>query len=245
MAWKRLSWWQRFRTERAYNKLRATPLGKDLEDLTVRIFHTESKLRFWDEESKAQHIGAFYEKVFSLLNQDNAHVKFREELASAVIAYAQLQVLCLKPEEKADLFYADAKYVSGELFRHIRACCAHNEDMGKLLWEVPDMSDEDLVAVANTRSLVWMYQAYGWNLVRSAFHERVVPGKDWFNPFVLSMMIFAEDRYRADVGLPSLFAADDFGAIEHSTFMNLVVNCAEHPLYEWEKNYRKKHAESV
>ena len=55
-------------------------------------------------------------------------------------AYANLQVLCLVPEEKSDLHFSDSPYISGELNRHILRCAQHQTQLKELLWKEPDIT---------------------------------------------------------------------------------------------------------
>jgi hypothetical protein len=237
---------QKLRAYLFMRKWRKTATDRALAKHTQKFFYTESKLRFFEEANKTKFINAFYEKVFSLPTFANPFLKFREELANAVVGFADLQVLCLTQEEKAQSPWSGAKYISGELHRYIRACCPHQEEMKRILWEHPDLTDEELVEAANTRSALWLYLANGFNMVRAEFNETIVKGHDWYRPFVASAMIFAENTYRSKIGLPSLIRPENCPLeLEHSTFMGFVVEGVPNPLYSWEDHYKKVHSENI
>ena len=63
--------------------------------------------------------------------------------------------------------------------------------------------------------------------------------KDWLRPFVKSMLIWEEDGYRREIGLPSLLP-DGLDGLRHSTFMNMVTNGHQNPFYEWEKEWKDR-----
>jgi hypothetical protein len=153
-------------------------------------------------------------------------------------------VLCLKPDEKAQSYYSGARYISADLHRHIRACAQHHDELKRIVWEHPEFTDEELVANANARAAVWLYYANGLNIVRSEFGEQLIKGKDWYRPYIVSAMIFQENNYRREIGLPSL-APDSILPLEHSTFRTFVAGGDRNPLYEWETAYGCKHADRI
>jgi hypothetical protein len=64
--------------------------------------------------------------------------------------------------------------------------------------------------------------------------------KDWFRPFVRSMLIWHEHLIREKLGLPDLMP-DFILPLQHSTFFNIVHNGHQHPLYEFERHYGISH----
>ena len=64
--------------------------------------------------------------------------------------------------------------------------------------------------------------------------------KDWFRPFVRSMLIWHEHLIRQKIGLPNLMP-NYILSIQHSTFFNIVRDGHEHPLYEFEHHYGVRH----
>jgi len=221
-------------------------VGRALSDHTQNFFYGEGRLRYFDQATKDKLIGDFHQQIFLLPSAPDPFLQFRKHLASCVVGYASLQVLGIKPEEKAVAFYGHAKLISGELYRHIRACVDHNEELREILWENPDITDDDLVEGASTRAAVWLYYANGLNLVRPEFGETIGKGKDWYRPYVASAMVIQEEAYRRAIGLPSFTTPEtSFRPFEHSTFMTWVAQGERNPLYAWEKHYGLKHAESI
>jgi hypothetical protein len=238
--------WQKARAYLFLRRFRKTPLGRALANHTHHYFYgADAPLGRFEESRKQQMITGFYQQILSLSAYSNPFLKFREIFANYVVGYADIQVLSLTPEQKAGAHYSNAKYISADLRRHIRQCCAHNDEMNQLLWEQPDMSDEDLLGGAHMRAAVWLYFANGFNMVRSEF-EPINEARDWYRPFLTSAMIFAENNYRSDIGLASLIP-DDFGllALQHSTFMGEVANGTPNPLQSWETHYGITHSENI
>ena len=234
----------RFRAHLFLRRFRKSSLGQVLAEHSREYFYGDNILSGFSDAAKERLIGDFHLQVFGFAAQPNPHLKFREHLASCVIGYASIQVLCLKPEEKAESFYSGAQYISADLHRHIRACAQHHDELKRIVWEHPDFTDEELIANANARASVWLYYANGLNIVRSEFGEQVIKGRDWYRPSVVSAMIFEEETYRQKIGLPSL-APDTLLPLEHSTFMTGVAGGDRNPLYEWETHYERKHPDSI
>jgi len=95
------------------------------------------------------------------------------------------------------------------------------------------MSADDLIAYANTRSALMLYYANGLNMVRMAIGDEDRQ-KVWFRPFVEAMLVQEEDNQREKLGLPSLFD-DVVRALPYSVYLDLVINGARQPFYEWAK----------
>jgi hypothetical protein len=238
---------ERIRFHFFMRKWRRTPIGRLLTAHTNKYFYgPTASLRFFSQKDKEKLIGEFYQRIFAFPNASNPFLAFREDIANVVTGYASLQVLCLKPEEKAQSYYAQARYISADLHHHIRACAAHNEELKEILWQNPQFTDEDIVSAVNTRCAVYLHAVNGLNILRSEFGESLDKGKDWFRPFIVSAMIFQEETYRRKIGLPSLLPrSDDIVALEHSTFFTGVVEGERNPLYGWETHYGRVHALSI
>jgi hypothetical protein len=178
------------------------------------------------------------------MGSPNPFLAFREELAGSTYAYAELQVLCLKPDERSDIH--NSPYISGDLYPYIRRCKDHHEWIARVLWENPDISDEDLIAMLNAQCVLFLYHMNGLNIIRGLFERRTLDDpKDWFKPFVRSMLIFAENTHRGKLRLPSRCGEDFDGSIrslQHATFMDFVRTGAEQPLFAWERHYNLVHS---
>jgi hypothetical protein len=188
----------------------------------------------------------FSNSLIAIGKAPNPFQAFREQLCNAAIAYADVQVLSLTPEEKSET-YGDVRYISGELSRHIRRCADFNNEIARIIWEHPQCKDDELIVFTNVSCAVFSYYLNGWNLVRVATKlDPPAPSadKDWFRPFITSMMIFSEHTARQKLGLPSL-CADEIAPLRHSSFMVGVARGEANPLFEWERSYGRKHSEEI
>jgi len=164
-------------------------------------------------------------------------LKLREYIATTAWSYATFQVLCLTEEEKRDAFYADCPYISGKLYQHIQEFTDHNGELKECKSQVGTISDEELIAFCNARCAVYLLHLNGMNCLRTEFNDRK-DENDWLRPFVQSMLVWEEHRARGKIGLPDLLPSG-LEALRHSYFMNLVMNGAQDPYYEWQKAVEK------
>jgi hypothetical protein len=210
-------------------------------------YFINTNLKHLSQQGKEKLIGGFYNSLFvDIPAAPNPFLKFREALAAVVASYADLQVLCLKPEEKARSFFSSARYISAELHNHIRTCVPHNEELKETLWEMPDYTDNEFIQWANTRCCVYLYYMNGYNILRGEFGEPEGPHptKDWFRPFIVSSMIFSESTYRQKIGLPQL-NDDCVHGIKHNVLAVAVAAGERNPLYRWETDFKVVHSEDI
>jgi hypothetical protein len=226
-------------------KFRQTVEAQALRAHTQTYF-SETILHSLSRNAKNGHIQQFLQNVSAIMTSQNPFLAFREQLGASVTGYAELQVLCLKPHEKADVH--DSPYISGELYPYIRQCKDHVEWIDRLLWEQPTINDDDLIATLNARCVLILYHSNGPNILRGLFEHRSLDDpKDWFKPFVRSMLISAENTHRQNLKLPSMLGGEELQAsiraLKHATFLNGVVDGAEQPLFAWERHYNLVHSE--
>lgn len=229
---------QRLREWKAVREWRRSSLGKKLVHHTTEYFYKNPRLASFSEETKNKIMGDFLQQILRFSKAENPFLTMRESLATYVIGYARLQVLCLTEEEKREAFYSDCSYISGELYKHIDRAVEHVEELRELKWKHPDLSNEELVSFCNTRCVLHLYYVNGFNYVRGEFDD-IDKEKDWLRPFIKSMLIWEEEQIREKIGLPSLLP-DKLDGLKHSTFMNMVVNGHRNPYYEWEKHWSEE-----
>jgi hypothetical protein len=147
-------------------KFKRTPIAQALRAHTHYYFD-DTILQSLAPEDKLQRITELTHRLGKILTSPDPFLAYRSELAEAAYAYADLQVLCLLPHEKNDV--KDSPYISGELHNHIRACKAHNDDVARIMWELPKLTDEELITVLNMATVVRLYHLNGLNIVRGLF----------------------------------------------------------------------------
>lgn len=230
---------EKYNERKAVKAWNRSTLGQALKQHTEHYFYRNiASLAGMSEEAKQKIVADFYTQVFSIDQDEDPFLRLRKLLATYVLEFSQLQVLCLTEEEKAGQFYADCPYISGELHHHIRTLAEHNEDLKQLQWAHDDITDDNLIGYCNQRTAVLLFYMNGMNIIRIERGDSDSP-KDWFRPFLQSMLIWDEDNCRKQIALPSLLPGELDG-LKHSTFMNMVVNGFRNPLYEWEKAYKKE-----
>jgi hypothetical protein len=224
----------RTKEEKAQDAFSKSPLGRRLQNHNLEFFGEGKIFGKLSEEAKNKNISQFYERVFGVFNAENPFMQMRLELCAQVISYSQFIVL-LKSEPPDGL---QSPYVSGDLYKHIAACAPHNEELAEEIWRQSDTSAEELLEYARVRSIVFLYFMNGMNILRSEFDDVVQPdNKDWYRPFVKSMMIVSEDHYRSKINLPTLLEDKILRALPYSTFMKIVQNGMRNPLFDWEQAF--------
>jgi hypothetical protein len=240
-ARRNLTMFQALKEWYALSKFKRTPIAQALRAHT-QFYFDDTILQSLAPEAKQQRIAELTHRLGTILSSPNPFLAYRSELVEAAFGYADLQVLCLLPHEKNDV--TDSPYISGELHKHIRACKEHNDDVARIMWELPELANEELITALNVAAVIRLYHLNGLNIARGLFEpDNLDDPKDWFKPLVKSVLIFAEQNHRLKLELPSL--CDKFGieALEHMTFTNFVRDGHNQPLFEWERHYKKVHAE--
>src|SRR5262249_1518789 len=106
---------------------RKSALGRAIND------HIKSYNKIWkhlDKKDKEQLAAEFSARVFAVLESSRSIIECRKELVSNVIAYTDLQVLCLTEEAKQKSpIFRDMTRISFELHNHIYKCTLRNEEL--------------------------------------------------------------------------------------------------------------------
>jgi hypothetical protein len=129
------------------------------------------------------------------------------------------------------------------LHRHIAACSQYHDELKELQWKSPDISDEALIGYCNFLCAAYLYFFNGFNIIRMDMKDfESAKGRDWLRPFLTSMLIWSEETYRQKIGLLRLLP-HDLDALRHSTFMQMVRDGHNNPLFEWKSHYGLVHSQ--
>lgn len=216
-------------------RFKRTPLARAIQLHTQEYMHGQSALTSFNQENKERLVGEFCKRASAILSAPNPIIACREALAEFTLLFAQLQVHCLKEEEKSEQFYRANPYISGQLWRHIRDSSDHHDELARFKWETPDLTDDELVALANTRCAVALYFVNGFQIVRSHLGDRSEE-KDWFRPFVEACLVNEEHQLREALGL-TVLVPGALGSLIYGGFLNYVINGEPHPFYAWARDF--------
>lgn len=226
--------------QKAIDKFWRSEMGKRLASHNEKYFGPGAVWDKFTPESKGKFTGWLVERIFTVYQAADPFAATRLELAAMVYAHAELTVLNQEPLTQP------SRFVSGELYKHIRACTPHCNELAEELWRNPQSSDKELYQYARQRSVYFNYMLNGINLLRYEFDDFAGgAGRDWMRPFSRSMMIWKEDTYRSKIGLPTLLDDEILRALPHSTFFEIVRSGARNPLFEWENDYGSHEAAST
>lgn len=216
-------------------KFKRSALGQALAEHTKNYFYSGKVLSWMDQPAKDRIIQDFYGKLVTIGQSQQPIMDLRNALVEYTLTFAQLSVLSLTEEEKAEQFYAASPYISGELHRHIEKAAPHNEELARLIWQKGELSGGELVSYANSRSALMAYYVNGLNMARIDMGDRD-SAKDWFRPFVEAMLVWEEDGMREKLGIPRLVPGP-LHALPYSTFLNSVVNGEANPFFTWTRTF--------
>ena len=217
------------RQKRIIRQCNALGMGKVVADIVGK-----SVIRHFDESTKRQIVNDLYGEAARVMLSERGKVEMREKIAGLAFEYASLQVLCTKDND-LDLGPFKCNELSAELHNHIRAAVPACKELQEIVGKHENLSDTELVDACSTRCAVILLHLNSFNVLRAVYKD-IDTDKDWFRPFVRSMLIWNEDSYRKKLGLPSLLKGELDG-LKHSTFMNMVTNGHRNPLFEWETAY--------
>jgi hypothetical protein len=220
------------------NSWRSSALGRAINE---HIRSYDKAWKHFKKEDKDQLAAEFNERIFAVLESSHSMLQCRQELVSKVIAYTDLQVLCLTEQDKENNYiFRDMKRISSELHSHIYRCSLRNDELNKFI-EENNYDENALIEFAKNRCEIYRYYAYGFDIVRKSIEPE--SEKDWFIPLMQSSMIISESNYRKFLGLPAIVTAIDSSF--HSSFIEMTSNGEQDPLLTWERRYAKSHSDTV
>lgn len=218
------------------SKFKRSPLGQALRQHTHDFFYSGHTLSWMKEENKRRFADELMGHLTAAQASENAPLALREKLSEAVLSYSKLAILALTEEEKAGGTFADCPYVSGELHHRIEQAAPLNDDLKHIIWQNDgEMSHEELIATANTRSALALYFANGLNMARIAIGD-TDPAKDWYRPFVEAMMVWEEDTIREKLDLPALVPGL-VRSLPYAQYLNFVVDGERNPFFTWTQQW--------
>jgi hypothetical protein len=224
--------------QRKLNSWRGSALGRAIGD---HIKSYDKAWKYFRKEEKEQLAADFNERVVAVLESSRPAIECRRELVTNVVAYTDLQVLCLTGEDKEkNPIFRDMKRISSELRDHIYRCSLRNDELNKFI-EENEYDENKLIEFAQNRSEIYSFYAYGFDIVRK--NMETAGEKDWFLPLLQSSMIISESNYRKYFGFPAIVTAIDSSF--HSSFIDMALNGDQDPLVTWERRYAKSHSETV
>lgn len=229
------------RERRALKKWQQSTIGQALQSHGHSYFFAEDAVfSFFEEEEKLQNCAHLHSIAMQIVSSDNPDLAVREQLANYVLTFAPLMAAGMPEEGKEERGYASTPYISGQLRPYISKVADHIDELGRLRFSEPDISDEELASYCTNRASLLLFFCNGLNLVSISLEDRVKKNGEWFAAFVEAAVIAAEDRIRRDIGLPSLLPGLVDGLV-YSSFTDYVLNGEPDPFYAWTKAFPDKH----
>jgi len=173
-----------------------------------------------------------------VMNSSKGRGALRERIATLGATYASLQVLALLPAEATESPF-NCPEISSQLHGRIAELVDYCPELKEFVANKGWHSDAELIDFCNLRCVVTLPHLNSFNILRVFYHDiDDDEQRDWFRPFIKSMLIWEEDLYRSKIGMPSLLA-EDLDGLSHSVFFNLVDSEAANPYLEWSRQFPK------
>lgn len=211
---------------------------RELRKHTDKYF-SGTMLRSLSKKAKREFADAFHGRCWAIDNEPDPFTAFRGQLVEAGLAWANLAVLTLKPNELEEMYVSP--YISGQLHTRIRDTAKYDDWIASVCARPePSGDDEMLYDAVQGQTVVNLYWLNGFNLLRAKYEPWSLEHKpNWFTLFCQSMLVWSEHSHREKLGMRPLCST--LFALEHSTFATFVRNGEREPLAAWETYYRRTH----
>lgn len=222
----------------ALRRWQKSQLGKALQQHGYDFFWSEdAPFGYLGEQAKLKNCAELHAAAMSILASENPMLAGRERLGDYVHTFADLMVSGMRPDGKSGHeLYSDSPYISGELRQHIEKIADHVDELGRLRFEDPDITCDELADFCTTRASLLLFYCNGLNMVSIYVEDRANRHGEWYRAYMQSAMVWAEDTIRSKLGLPSLIPGAD-GGLVYSAFMNHVLNGEPDPFYAWCRDF--------
>lgn len=192
---------------------------------------------YMDEQVRLKHCAELHAIGMEVMYSENPLLAVREKLASYVHAFAPLMVGGMREDpERAAMDVYNTPYISAKLRPHIEAITHHLDELGKVRFDDPNITAEELAEYSTTRASLLLFYCNGINLISIVVEDRVNDRSDWYQAYMQAAMVWAEDSIRRDLGISSLLPNSTDGLV-YSSFMNYVVNGEPDPFFSWCKTF--------
>jgi hypothetical protein len=227
-----------YRAHKDIKKLEAHPIyGAVLMLLRERLNDTSQGIgKHWSEEAKLRMISGILKDIDQRLNQPNPVQAVRMRLVELTLMTAGFEVLTTK---KPFPFQG----ISGKLKEHIPLLAKSDPELGKFIYSVDgkitDVNEQWDACLAG----YWMLHLYmsAFNITRISLNDyHIDQKKDWFKACYLSFCIWQEQKYRTDLGLPTVIpgTAPEMRAIAHNSWIDRAEEGHTELRLVWEKSWQ-------
>lgn len=227
-----------FKERRALSRWQKSTLGKVLQHHGHEYFwRDDAPFGYMDDETKLRHCAEIHGAAMSIMQSESPMLAERALLAEYVLSFAPLMVSGMREDGKREYeLYADTPFISGDLRPHIEQIADHIDELGRVRFDNPDITSEELGDFCTTRASLLLFYCNGLNLISIYIEDRTNGKGEWFRAYVQAAMVWAEDSIRKHIGLPSLIPSLT-GGLVYSSFMNYVIAGEPDPFYAWCKNF--------
>lgn len=190
----------------------------------------------FEHDSKHENCRQLHAVAIEILASSNPAIAARERIADYVTFCSRYLVIGMTAESKAQRPYADTPYITGMLRPHIREITEHVDDLGRIRFQEPDVSDDELADHCLLQASIAMFMFNGINLVRISIEKSGHASADWLGAFLQASMVHQEDDLRRSIGLPSILPQVT-DSLVYMSFGTYVTGGEPDPLFAWCKDW--------
>ena len=197
----------------------------------------DAPFSYLEETEKLDHCAALHAAAMIIVASENPIIACREKLAGYVEHFANLMVIGMREDGKRDHpVYSDTPYISGDLRQHISKIIPHEDELGRLIFDDPDVTLEELGDYCTGRATLLLFYSNGLNMLSIYLEGRAHKQSEWYRAYTQAAMVAAEDSIREKIELPSLLPRHT-GGLVYSMFSHYVVAGEADPFFRWTKDF--------
>ena len=181
-------------------------------------------------------------EVNEIITASNKIYACREKLVAYTIMFSKAQVLMLdKNSEEDPTKLIGTQGISGEIREKIFELSKVNKELIENMHASSNPSIDDVKDL----TLIKYHKAYWQMTVFDAIRKHLndfnpQEEKDWHRQLVHAMCVWAENNYRKELNMKSLFPIDSTTPLAYNTFFDTVLSDSRFPDLDWKECYKDK-----
>lgn len=228
-----------FAKKSAVNFISQNPILRVAIEVSAKTLE-QTELNKFSDKTKENLSNQLFKEINEIISASNKIYACREKLVSYTIIFSEAQVLMLdKNSEEDPTKLIGTQGISGEMRDKIFDLSKVNEELIQLMSEFDDYNLKDIKDVITIK----YHKAYWMMTVFDAIRKHLndfspEKDKDWHKYLIHAQCVTAEDRYRKELKMKSLFPDDYVTPLAYMVFFNFVVSDSKFPVLDWKEEYK-------
>ena len=233
------AWW-------TLRKLRQVPVYLAALDEVQRLMNDDHFNEWTSDKARVSFTNRILVGLTACLQSPNAVLANRELLCEELLLCAHYGVLLIPAAPETDS--AGLRWqlgVTGELRNHLQDARRLSDEVkdraGNMGVDIEELDADEFYDICCASYLLTKSTILVLDEVRRELNDFVAaPGRDWLTPTQAALYAWEEHLHRERLGLPEAERMDERIALSGSTILNIIMEGAKNPLYEWEKQHERK-----